>query len=277
MNRRLFGSAMLSSLLAAQMKNNAVNAAPAQKGSSSKTDDTQPQSARVSIGMLVYPGMFLQDLIGPLTVFEAMKQADIHLLWKDRNPLPQIEEESSGSISVTPTTAFRDCPPRLDVLFVPGGAQGTVRMMQDSEVLSFLRASGEHARFVTSVCTGSLVLGAAGLLKGYRATSHWVMLDVLRALGALPTNGRVVVDRNRMTGGGVTAGLDFGLTLAAKLASRHEAETIQLYLEYAPFPPFRAGTPQTAPKQSVTFLENSFAPLKKAALQTAAQISHEPE
>ncbi len=211
------------------------------------------------IGMLVYPGMFLQDLVGPLTVFESMMNKEIHLLWKDTEPVGNEEGQPKALIPVKPTTRFQDCPERLDVLFVPGGVPGTLTMMEDPEVLAFLAKYGSTARYVTSVCTGSLILGAAGLLKGYRATSYWATVNLLKELGATPSRRRVVVDRNRITGGGVTAGIDFGLHLVALLRSPAYAKAVQLYLEYDPAPPFNAGNPKTAPKLAVDFLTEMYA------------------
>jgi cyclohexyl-isocyanide hydratase len=148
---------------------------------------------------------------------------------------------------LTPTITFADCP-QLDVICVPGGI-GTDDMVNDEEVLDFLRKQAKAAKYITSVCTGSLVLGAAGLLKGYRAATHWTAMEFLAAFGATPTNTRVCIDRNRITGGGVTAGIDFALTLVSILADRQTAEAIQLRLEYNPAPPFNAGSPDTAPPQ----------------------------
>ena len=146
---------------------------------------------------------------------------------------------------LTPTTTFADCP-QLDVICVPGG-MGTDDMVNDEEMLAFLRKQAEGANYVTSVCTGSLVLGAAGLLKGYRAATHWSAMEYPSAFGATPTKTRVCTDRNRVTGGGVTAGIDFALTLVSMLRDRKTAEAIQLRLEYNPAPPFNAGSPDTAP------------------------------
>ena len=227
---------------------------------------------KLTIGMLVYPGMFLMDLMGPLTVFEAMLNRDIHLLWKDLKP---VNEKPAGSTSVsipiTPTTTFNNCPNNLDVLFVPGGVPGTFNLMRDPEVISFLHEHGQSSRFVTSVCTGSLVLGAAGLLNGYKATTHWATMDGLAPLGATPVNQRVVVDRNRVTGGGVTSGLDFGLTLAGLLRSPAYAEAIQLYLEYDPRPPFNAGTPRSAPKDVLGFVTEMFGDSNLQAVTSARE------
>jgi cyclohexyl-isocyanide hydratase len=228
------------------------------------------QHPKATIGMLVYPGMFLMDLVGPLTVFEALMNREIHLLWKDTaHPVGGEKPEHKALIPVPPTTAFKDCPKNLDVLFVPGGVPGTLTMMEDPEVLDFLADRGKTARWVTSVCTGSLILGAAGLLKGYKAASYWATQDILPELGAIPTDGRYVVDRNRITGGGVTAGMDFGLKLAALLSSPLYAQTIQLYLEYDPAPPFDAGSPEKAPREAVAFMQDMYAGLRETARATA--------
>lgn len=226
---------------------------------------------QLQIGLLVYPGMFLQDLVGPLTMFEALMKRDIHLLWKNREPVGPEKPQHPG-LPVTPTTTFADCPQRLDVLFVPGGVPGTLTVMEDREVLAFLADRGAKARWVTSVCTGSLILGAAGLLAGYRATSHWATLDVLREFGATPVRQRVVTDRNRVTGGGVTAGLDFGLDLVSKLRNPTYAQAVQLYLEYDPRPPFNAGSLQTAPPEARRFMTTMFAGLKDSARETARRV-----
>jgi cyclohexyl-isocyanide hydratase len=155
---------------------------------------------------------------------------------------------------------FDDCPDELLVLCVPGGTTGTLRAMQDAETLAFLRSRGQKARWVTSVCTGSLVLGAAGLLQGYRATSHWAARDLLRGFGAEPVNQRVVIDRNRITGAGVTAGLDCGLAIVAQLRGNIYAEGIQLLSEYDPQPTFNAGTPEKSAPETLQMMQAMFAP-----------------
>ena len=164
----------------------------------------------------------------------------VHLLWKSREPVA-----AETGMRILPDTTLAECPP-LDVLCVPGGP-GVSAMMEDAEVLAFLREQAGRVRFLTSVCTGALILGAAGLLRGKRATTHWASHDLLGAFGAIPTKGRVVRDGNLITGGGVTAGIDFALTVVAELAGRATAQGIQLQIEYAPAPPFDAGTPETAP------------------------------
>lgn len=194
----------------------------------------------LSFGILVFPQVQQLDLTGPYEVFASAPDAQVHLLWKDTAPL-----KAATGLTLTPTMTFADCPP-LDVLCVPGGA-GVNALLQDVAVLAFLRERAGQVRYLTSVCTGSLVLGMAGLLKGKRATSHWNAHDLLARFGAIPTEGRVVRDGNLITAGGVTSGIDFGLTVIAELLGEEEAQTIQLSLEYAPQPPFRAGTPQEAP------------------------------
>jgi cyclohexyl-isocyanide hydratase len=191
----------------------------------------------LEIGMLLYPGLTLLDLIGPHTVFSWF--ANIHLVWKTTDLV-----RTDTGIGVKPNATFATCPRELDILFVPGGF-GQQNLMADSEVIAFL-ADRARAKFVTSVCSGSLLLGAAGLLQGYKATSHWAAREGLSAFGAEPTDARVVVDRNRITGGGVTAGIDFGLVVLAKLRGDDAAKFTQLAMEYDPEPPFNSGSPKTA-------------------------------
>jgi cyclohexyl-isocyanide hydratase len=179
--------------------------------------------------------------------------AKVHLIWK------RIEPVASDSVlTLTPTVSFADCP-QLDVICVPGGA-GTDDMVNDEEMLAFLRKQAEGVRYITSVCTGSLVLGAAGLLRGYRAATHWSAMDHLAPFGAIPTRTRVCVDRNRITGGGVTAGIDFALTLVSIMVDRQTAEAIQLRLEYNPAPPFNSGSPDTAPTEILALMQERIAP-----------------
>jgi cyclohexyl-isocyanide hydratase len=198
----------------------------------------------LEIGMLLYPGFTLLDLVGPLTAFSM--HSKIHLLWKSLEPVVS----DSGDIKMLPTTMFRDCPAKLDVLFVPGGF-GTFEAIKDAELIDFLKDAAPRASYITSVCSGALILGAAGLLQGYRATTHWACHDMLSQFGALPVNARVVADRDRFTGGGVTAGIDFGLTLLAELRGADAAKQAQLVMEYDPQPPFDAGSPDTAGPQIV--------------------------
>lgn len=227
---------------------------------------------KATIGLVVYPGMFLQDLIGPLTVFEALMNREIHLLWKTRDTLGNMQPEHPTLVPVTPTTTFDECPEKLDVLFVPGGVPGTLAMMEDADMMAFLKRMAPNSRYVTSVCTGSFILGAAGLLEGYRAASYWAVADLLSELGAIPSDERVCVDRNRITGGGVTAGIDFGLKIAADLTSPTYAQAVQLYLEYAPAPPYNAGRPDTAPVEAREFLTDMFAGLRESTTAIARRV-----
>jgi cyclohexyl-isocyanide hydratase len=210
-------------------------------------------SAPLQIGLVLFPRVTQLDFTGPLQVFSSVPGAQVHLIWKRIEPVP-----SDSVLTLTPTTTFADCP-QLDVICVPGGA-GTDDMVNDAEMLAFLRQQAEGAKYVTSVCTGSLVLGAAGLLEGYRATTHWSAMDHLAPFGAVPTHTRVCVDRNRVTGGGVTAGIDFALTLVSILVDRKTAETIQLRLEYNPSPPFNSGSPDTAPPEILALMKARIAP-----------------
>ena len=220
-------------------------------------------SAPLQIGIVLFPRVTQLDFTGPLQVFSSVPGAKVHLIWKRIEPLP-----SDSIMSITPTTTFADCP-QLDVLCVPGGV-GTDDMVNDEEMLAFVKKQAEGARYVTSVCTGSLVLGAAGLLRGYRATTHWSQMEALAPFGAIPTNTRVCVDRNRLTGGGVTAGIDFALRIAADVAGRDVAEAIQLGIEYDPQPPFDSGH---ISKASGTTKATATALLSKETI-TGHQLTH---
>ncbi len=193
----------------------------------------------LEIGMLTFPGLNQLDLTGPFEVLHRVPEARVHLLWKDTDSI-----RSDSGLELRPTLTLAASPP-LDVVFVPGGF-GQWAVQTDETVLAFLRDHGSRARYVTSVCTGALVLGAAGLLEGYEATTHWAYVDLLGAFGARHVRKRVVVDRNRVTGGGVTAGIDFGLRLLAEIAGETAAQMTQLGLEYDPQPPFAAGHPDVA-------------------------------
>ncbi|MGF6484912.1 DJ-1/PfpI family protein [Paraburkholderia sp. JPY419] len=198
----------------------------------------------LQIGFVVFPKVQQLDLTGPHDVLASVPGATIHLVWKTREPVV-----SSNGLVLTPSATYESCPP-LDVICVPGGS-GVTALLQDEQTIDFVRRQAASARYVTSVCTGALLLGAAGLLRGRRATTHWAFHSLLEPLGAIPTHARVVRDGNLITGGGVTAGIDFGLTVAAELAGVEEAQAIQLELEYAPAPPFDAGDPALAPQAVV--------------------------
>jgi cyclohexyl-isocyanide hydratase len=213
-------------------------------------------SEPLQIGLVIFPKVTQLDFTGPLQVFSSVPGAKVHLIWKRIEPVP-----SDSVLTLTPTITFADCP-QLDVICVPGGA-GTDDMVNDQEMLDFLRRQAERAKYITSVCTGSLVLGAAGLLQGYRAATHWSAMDHLAPFGATPTKTRVCVDRNRITGGGVTAGIDFALAVVDELRGREVAETIQLMVEYDPHPPFDAGSPKRASPAVMAGLARLMEPFKR--------------
>lgn len=216
----------------------------------------------LQIGLLLYPTLTQLDLTGPFEVFSRIPDAKVHLIWKDLDPIT-----SDTGLQLLPTTLMSDCP-ALDVICVPGGP-GQIDFMEDEEVLDFLRTQGATAKYVTSVCTGSLLLGAAGLLKGYKASTYWACTQMLAGYGAIYEKGRVVKDRNRITGGGVTAGIDFALTVVAELLDEHAAKMIQLSIEYNPAPPFNSGHPDVADPEVVAALEG----LMKARIEARMEQS----
>ena len=222
------------------------------------------------IGILLYPNVTQLDATGPAQVLARVPGATLHMIWKTLAPVP-----TDAGFSIVPTTTFADCP-KLDVICVPGGG-GQVALMTDEETLDFLRKQAATARYVTSVCTGSLVLGAAGLLKGYKSACHWAWRDMLPAFGAIPVAERVVRDRNRISGGGVTAGIDFGLTVAAELAGEEVAKSIQLVLEYDPQPPFDSGSPEKAGVERVKRIRERLSGMletrSKANAEAAAKLT----
>lgn len=222
--------------------------------------DSVPWMGSEEIAMLVYPGMTVMDLVGPHCMFGALMGVKIHIVAKSLEPVT-----SDAGLTVVPTVTFDTCPQDLTVLFTPGGTDGTLAAASDPETLAFMADRGARAKYVTSVCSGSLILGAAGLLKGYKATSHWSCREALAGFGAIPTEARVVRDRNRITGAGVTAGLDFGLSMVAELRDQTYAECTQLMSEYDPDPPFNAGSMKTAPAKVKTAMIQLVADFTKKA------------
>ena len=213
------------------------------------------------IGLLLFPDITQLDMTGPYEVFTKFPDAKVHLIWKTLAPVT-----AGGGMQIMPTTTFADCP-QLDVICVPGGA-GMNPLLNDAETLDFIRAQATGARYVTSVCTGALVLGAAGLLKGKRAATHWMSREMLSAFGATPVAERVVTDGNVITGGGVTAGIDFALVVASQAFGPELAKAIQLGIEYDPRPPFNSGSPDTAEPALVAKVRAS-----AAARQAERQIA----
>jgi cyclohexyl-isocyanide hydratase len=220
----------------------------------------------MQIGLILFPKLTQLDLTGPAEVFYRMPGAKVQLLWKTIEPV-----SSDRGMAILPTMRFADCH-ALDLICVPGGA-GQIDLMDDEETLDFLRRIAPTCQLVTSVCTGSLVLAAAGLLEGYKATSHWSSIDQLSLLGAIPVAERVVRDRDRVTGAGVTSGIDFALTVVADLLGDETAREIQLQMEYDPEPPFQSGSPRSASPALVQAMREKIGPFiarRMAATERAA-------
>lgn len=226
-------------------------------------------SPSLSIGFLLFPGVTQLDLTGPYEVLVRAPGAQVHLIWKQIEPVI-----SDRGLAILPTATLEHCPV-LDVICVPGGP-GQIDLMEDDAILHFLRQKADEVKLVTSVCTGSLVLGAAGLLQGYKATTHWGSLDQLALLGAQPVDARVVHDGNRISGAGVTSGIDFALTVVAGLYGEAVAQEIQLQLEYDPEPPFNSGSPRSASTelvQTVRLKQTEFIEKRRqATLRAAARL-----
>ncbi len=232
-----------ATILASQVS--AQTPAPVKITPNDKSEDTRNKSnASISIGMIIFNDMTNIDFVGPHEVFARLPTAKVYTLAKSMDPIT-----TDAGVRVLPDMSLEQAP-ELDLLFVGGGA-GSTTLMEDEKVLTFLSERAPRAQWITSVCTGALVLGAAGLLQGYKAATHWRYMDILPILGAEPINERVVIDRNRITGGGVTAGIDFGLTIAAEFFGSDLAQMLQLGQEYNPQPPFNAGSPETAPVEVV--------------------------
>lgn len=194
-----------------------------------------------NVGFLIFPELTQLDFTGPQQVLGRMPNTAMHIAAKTMEPVP-----SDSGLSLMPTHTFDTCPP-LDLICVPGGSTGVVKAMGDRETLDFARRQAAGAQYVTSVCTGAFILGAAGLLKGRRVTTHWAFTELLPMVGATFEKARIVKDGNLITAGGVTSGIDFGLSVVAEIAGEAVAQTIQLGLEYDPHPPFDAGHPDRAP------------------------------
>ena len=220
----------------------------------------------MNIGIIIFPRMDQIDFTGPFEVLSRVPGAAIHVLWKEKAPIRDIK-----GLILTPEQTLAEAP-RLDVLVVPGGP-GQEALMEDEAVLSFIRGRAAEARYVYSVCTGALICGAAGLLKGVKSTTHWASFDLLKYFGAIPTDERVVLDGKHLSAAGVTAGIDGALKLAALLRGDRAAQEIQLGIEYAPEPPFRSGTPKTAPPEVLEAARAAILPLTKAREATAKRIA----
>ena len=216
------------------------------------------------IAMLLYPEFTALDLVGPQYMLANLWGAKVHLVAATREPV-----RSDTGITFVPDMTLDEAPAELDILFVPGGSQGTLKAMQDTRLIAWVAERAHKARLVASVCTGSMILGQAGLLRGKRATSHWVTHALLKEFGAIPVDERVVWDGRLVTGAGVSAGLDLGLSVVAKLRDKPYAQSVQLLAEYAPQPPFHAGTPKTAPAEVHQLMGSMFDGLLSGMRATA--------
>ncbi len=217
-----------------------------------------------NVGFVIFPGLTQLDFTGPLQVLARLPQSATHIVAKSPAPVP-----SDCGLGLVPTHTFANCPP-LDLICVPGGNRGVVQAIGDRETMEFVRAQASRARYVTSVCTGAFILGAAGLLQGRRATTHWAYVDLLPLVGATHEKARVVKDGNVITAGGVTAGIDFGLSVVAEIAGEAVARAIQLGIEYDPAPPFDSGHPDRAPAAVKSALAERFEKAR-AAIQAAVE------
>src|SRR6185437_10365002 len=193
-----------------------------------------------NVGFVIFPNLTQLDFTGPLQVLARLPQSATHIIAKSDTPVP-----SDGGLSLVPTCTFANCPP-LDLICIPGGVSGVIGAISDRETIECVREQAHGAKYVTSVCTGAFVLGVAGLLKGRRVTTHWAYTDLLPLVGATHEKARVVKDGNLITAGGVTSGIDFGLSVVAEIAGEMTARTIQLGIEYDPQPPFDSGHPDRA-------------------------------
>jgi cyclohexyl-isocyanide hydratase len=220
-----------------------------------------------NIGFVIFPELTQLDFTGPLQVLARMPQSAMHIVAKSDAPVP-----SDCGLSLMPTHTFATCPP-LDLICIPGGAIGVARAITDRDTIDFVRSQASGAKYVTSVCTGAFVLGAAGLLKGRRATTHWGYTELLPLVGATHEKARIVKDGNVITAGGVTAGIDFGLTIVAELAGAPVAQAIQLGIEYDPAPPFDCGHPDRAPDAVKSRLSDRYDSARKAIRASIEQVT----
>jgi cyclohexyl-isocyanide hydratase len=219
--------------------------------------------ANFNVGFVIFPDLTQLDFTGPLQVLARLPQSTTHIAAKSEAPVP-----SDCGLGLVPTCTFATCPP-LDLICIPGGLGGVVKAIGDRETIDFVRRQAQDAKYVTSVCTGAFILGAAGLLQGRRATTHWAYTDLLSLVGATYEKARIVKDGNVITAGGVTSGIDFGLSVVAEIAGETAARTIQLGIEYDPAPPFDTGHPDRAPAAIKSVLTDRYA---KARADLRAEI-----
>jgi len=225
-----------------------------------------PEQTHLQIGSLLFEGLDQIDLTGPFEVLSRIPNATYRIFAKTAAPVRDLR-----GLRLVPDAALAEAP-QLDLLHVPGG-YGQEALMEDEEVLDWVRRQAAGARCVFSVCTGALICGAAGLLKGRRATTHWGAFHLLPFFGAIPVNQRVVVDGNMVFAAGVTSGIDGALRVAAELRGRAAAESIQLYMQYAPEPPFNSGTPETAPPEILAGARRAMETVTAQREQTARRVA----
>lgn len=230
------------------------------------------QAGRQTIAMLVYPGFTALDLIGPYQFFCALPDHQVLLVSRVKGKVM-----SDTGMEIVTDCSLKDCPKDLTAIFIPGGTEGTLAAIKNPETMDFVRDRGARAKYVTSVCTGSLVLAAAGFLKGRKATSHWAVRDLLKDFDAVPTNQRVVIDGRIVTGAGVSAGLDIGLMLVKLLSSAEYAKQCQLWLEYDPEPIFDSGTPEKSKPEDVSTLLEMAAPFRLGVKRAAKSLKSKPK
>ncbi len=212
----------------------------------------------IRVGIVLYPGMYVQDVVGLITVLQSLAGTQIGLLSKNLEPVGSGDPDLPSLVPIQPTLTFDNPPTNMDVLIVPGSLPGKYTMMEDAELIDFLKKVGPQVKHLASVGSGSLILGAAGLLQGYKATTYWPMRGILKDLGATVVKKRVVKDRKLITAAGTTASLDLGLTLVEVLRNPSQARLVQLYLEYDPAPPYKGGTPETSPPEVVKFINKMY-------------------
>src|SRR5262245_48325073 len=224
-----------------------------------------------NVGFVIFPDLTQLDFTGPQQVLARLPQSAMHIVAKSAAPVA-----SDSGLGLVPTHTFANCPP-LDLICIPGGSAGVVEAIGDRDTIQFVRRQAATAKYVTSVCTGAFILGVAGLLKGRRATTHWAFTGLLPLVGATHQKARVVKDGNVITAGGVTSGIDFGLTVVAEIAGEQVAQSVQLGLEYDPAPPFQAGHPDRAPDsvQEAVFprYENNRANFRSELMRVATTLS----
>jgi cyclohexyl-isocyanide hydratase len=220
----------------------------------------------LTLGAIIFPGLDQIDFTGPFEVLSRLPDSTFHVLSKQREPVRDI-----NGLILTPELAFHEAPP-LDVLIIPGGS-GLNAFLEDEETLAFIRERAAQAACVFSVCTGALLCGAAGILRGVRATTHWTAFHLLEYFDAIPVNARVVIDGKIVTAAGVTAGIDGALRVASRLRGDDVAQQIQLAIQYAPEPPFNAGSPETAPTHILEAAREAARPITEARLATAKRIA----